>query len=109
MSVAEVKSPKSAGSYAHLRLMMPYKIIDVDGQAIALNREYKPIGVAGKSWSPYIEYEPYVATHGLGSCLTEVQFFGDLNPPWDGILFRDEAIRRVLGWMVDSNLIKGLS
>lgn len=74
-------SPKSRAAIIYLRTCMPYAI----NQGICLNREYKPIGVAGKSGSNWVDYELFRSTHGVGDAAADsVWFYHDGNAPWCG-------------------------
>ena len=74
-------SPKSKVATLYLRTCMPYVIQD----GICLNREYKPLGVAGKSWSNWVDYEVLENTNGVDHPENKhVWFYHDGNAPWVG-------------------------
>ena len=101
--------PTSNPARLYLRHMVPYCIQNVEGVAVPLNREYRPIGVAGKSWGGvWVPYEAFTTSHGIGTGISEIYFFNDGNPPWSSGKARDQLISRIIGWLDDNGLTNGV-
>lgn len=97
-------SPRSDSGKLYLRTMLPYKFHAQFGNlTLPLNREYKPIGVAGSSLTLFIPYEPFLMTHGLKNLgLKESEWmYSDENPAWDSRKECKRCITRTLNWLDD--------
>lgn len=85
--------PKSAGAKMYLRTCMPYVIQD----GICLNREYKPVGLGGKSFKDWVDYDIFRETHSV-SCDDDepIWFYHDGNAPWYGGAYHKNYFYRVI-------------
>ena len=92
----------SNGTRLYFRTCMPYCLSEC---GTILNREYKPIGVGGKSWRNWVDYEAFANTHKLNGYIGPmVWFYHDGNPPWENANYRKDYLYRIIKYFAPSVL-----